>query len=115
LDADGIPDWWEEQHFGGSTNANPNAVCSNRVNTVIQAYVAGLNPTNSSARFGITQNPRNVVQWSAVSGRVYAVYWATNLLAGFQCLESNIPWTRGNFTNPTAVPCGYYKIDVRLE
>ncbi len=113
-DGNGLPDWWELQHFGG-TGVNPNAVCSNGINTVIQAYVAGLNPTNSSARFGITNHAQNLIQWSAVSGRVYNVYWTTNLMNGFQCSESNIPWTRTSFTNPAVVPCGYYKIDVRLE
>jgi hypothetical protein len=113
----GIPDSWELQYFGGTTNANPNAICSNGFNTVREAYLAGLNPNDKDARFGITEHKpsQNMVRWGAVSGRVYNVYWTTNLLSGFQCLESNIPWTRGSFTNPADVPCGYYKIDVRLE
>ncbi|MCU0858416.1 MAG: hypothetical protein MUC65_08460, partial [Pontiellaceae bacterium] len=56
-----------------------------------------------------------VLGWNAVSGRVYSVYWTSNLLNSFQCLESNIPWTRGSFTNQTSVPCGYYKLGVQLE
>lgn len=113
-DADGIPDWWEAQHFGGSTNANPNALCSNGVNTLIQAYVAGLNPTNSSARFGITNHTRNLIQWNAVSGRVYNVYWTTNLMNGFQTLQTN--YTGGAITDSTHSAAGkcFYKIDVRL-
>jgi hypothetical protein len=113
-DKDGIPNWWESQYSGGPTSANPNAICSNGINTLLQAYIAGLDPTNSSARFDVTQNPRNVVQWNAVSGRIYSVYFSTNLMAGFQPLETNIPWTRGSFTNPATDPQGFYKIDVRL-
>jgi hypothetical protein len=115
-DADGIPDSWALQYFGGTTNANPDAVCSNGINTVREAYIAGLDPTNSQSalRASVPSNGRDV-GWDAVSGRVYSVYWTTNLLNGFQCLESNIPWTRSGFTNPAAVPCGYYKIDVRME
>ena len=113
---DGLPDWWQIQHFGmDNPNAGPNTVCSNRNNTVLQAYIAGLNPTNSIARFGINQRTKNVMEWNAVSGRVYNVYWTTNLMNGFQPLETNIPWTRGSFTNSTVAPRGFYKIDVRLE
>jgi PKD repeat protein len=46
-DDDGLPDEWENQYFGGSTNANPHALAANGVNTILEAYVAGLNPTNS--------------------------------------------------------------------
>ncbi len=80
-----------------------------------EEYIAGTNPSNSASSFRVTENSRNVLGWNAVSGRVYSVYWTTNLLTGFQCLESNIPWTQGSFTNSTDVPCGYYKIGVRLE
>lgn len=113
---DGLPDWWQIQYFGmNNSNAGPNTVCSNRINTVRQAYIAGLNPTNSSARFGINQRTKNVMEWNAVSGRVYNVYWTTNLMNGFQPLGANILWPQSSFTNSTVAPRGFYKIDVRLE
>ena len=113
-DADGIPDWWEQQYFGGSTNANPNAACSNKINTVLQAYIAGINPTDPSARFKITNNVKNILQWNAVTGRVYSVYWSTNLMNGFQTLQTN--YTGGAITDSTHSAAGkcFYKIDVRL-
>jgi hypothetical protein len=119
-DTDGIPAAWEVQYFGGITNANPNAVCANGINTVREAYIAGLNPNDPQSRLLISDfrslTAGKTLGWNAVSGRVYSVYWTTNLLSGFhQCLESNIPWTRSSFTNSTAVPRGFYKIDVRLE
>jgi hypothetical protein len=115
----GIPDSWEQQYFGCATNANPNAICSNGINTIRQAYIAGLNPNDPQSRLLISDfrslTDENVLGWNAASGRVYSVYWTTNLMTGFQCLESNIPWTRSSFTNPAVVPQGFYKIDVRLE
>jgi hypothetical protein len=113
-DADGIPDIWEQQYFGGSTNANPRATCSNGINTVRQAYIAGLDPNDPNAALLSSILPSRALQWSAVSGRVYSVYFSTNLLTAFQCLESNIPWTRACFTNPATDPQGFYKIDVKL-
>ena len=84
-----------------------------------QEYIAGTDPTNAQSRLLISDfrssNAGKVLGWNAVSGRVYSVHWATNLMSGFQCLESNIPWTRTSFTNSTAVPRGFYKIDVRLD
>jgi hypothetical protein len=114
-DDDGIPDWWEQKYFGGFTNANPTGICSNGMNTVFEAYIAGLDPNDPQSAFMTSILSGRILQWSAISGRVYSVYWTTNLLNDFQCLESNLPWTCGSFTNSSAVPCGYYKIDVRLE
>ena len=115
-DGDGIPDAWEQQHFGGATNANPNAVASNRINTLLQAYIAGLDPTNSQSALRVSGPNNNVIGWNTTaSGRVYSVYWTTNLMNGFQCLESNIPWTRTSLTNQVAVPRGYFKVNVQLQ
>ena len=117
LDDDGLPDEWEEYYFSSTTNANPNALCSNGVNTVLEAYVAGLDPTSPNSLFlaSITDAPFSCVSWNAVSGRVYSIEWTTNLLDGFQPLETNIPWTQGSYTNQTPLPREYYKIEVRLE
>jgi len=115
LDDDGLPDQWEEDYFGGATNANPDATCSNGVNTVRQAYIAGFDPNNADSLFLTSIFSDRVLQWSCVSGRVYSVWWTTNLLDGFQPLETNIPWTQSCFTNPEAFPCSYYRIDVQLE
>ena len=77
-------------------------------------YIAGTNPTNPASYFRMMQRTRDVVSWDAVSGRVYSVYWMTNLLSGFQCLESNISWPRNAFTNSLNSSVGFYKIDVRI-
>lgn len=114
-DQDGLPDSWEEEHFGGATNANPGAICSNSVNTVFQAYIAGLNPNDPNAEFLTSIQPRQIIQWPCISGRVYSVWWTTNLLESFQPLETNIPWTQGSYTNLDAPPCSYYKIKVQIE
>lgn len=46
-DYDGLPNTWELQYFGGPTNANPDTICSNGINTVREAYITGLNPSGS--------------------------------------------------------------------
>jgi hypothetical protein len=117
-DNDGINDDWERQYGG---NQNPDATCSNGVNTILQAYVAGLDPKNPQSRFQMAaeKSPasENILRWNATSGRVYSVYYSTNLLNGFQPLATNIPWTAGAFTDTVhnAQSQGYYKIDVELK
>jgi len=118
-DGDGLPDWWEEQYYGGATNANPDALCSNGVDTVMDAYVAGFSPTNPTARFVITDlqsDASNALYWDGVSGRVYTIYWSSNLLDGFQSLESNVPWTSDTFTDTQHQSdiSGFYKLDVQI-
>ena len=115
-DNDRIDDDWEILHFGG--NGTPGFICSNGVNTLLEAYIAGLDPNDPDAAFltSIHRVPTEaVLVWNAISGRVYSVYWSTNLLSGFQSLETNIPWTRASFTNHSVFPCGYYRINVQME
>lgn len=120
-DSDGIPDWWETQYFGGATNANPSATASNGVNTVLEAYIAGISPVDPSARFLISDlrplASESILQWQNASGRVYTVYWTSNLLNSFQPLEAGIPWTANTFTDSlhSAENQGFYKIEVELE
>ncbi len=111
-DNDGLPDEWETQ-FGG--DLDPTALCANGINTVREAYIAGLNPTNATSRLILNPVSGNALHWSAISGRVYSIWWTTNLLENFQPLETDIPWPQGGYTNPNPSPCDYYKIKVELE
>ena len=117
-DADGLPDEWEQQYFGG--DQSPDAIASNGVNTMLEAYIVGLDPTDPDSMFVLTdlipENDENRMHWTSVSGRVYSVYFSTNLLDGFQSLETNIPWSAGFFsdTNHTENDQMFYKIGVEL-
>ncbi len=112
-DSDGLPDNWEALYYG-ALSPQPTDISSNGVNTVIEAYVAGLNPTNPASFF--TLEALEPLQWNAVSGRVYTIYWTTNLVDGF-----GAPWktniTTGVFTDTThtAENEGFYKIEVQIE
>ena len=121
-DADGLPNWWELQYFGGVTNASPSDLSSNGINTIEETYIAGINPTNPAASFMLSNlqalSSESVLEWAGVSGRVYTVYWTSNLLSGFgSALTSGLPWTSGAFTDSThsAEQKGFYKIEVEIE
>lgn len=114
-DQDGLPNSWEELYFGGVTNANPDAICSNGCNTVYQAYVSGMNPNDRKSTFLISISPDRTLHWPCIPGRAYSVYYATNLLADFQPLATNIPWMSGGSTNKSDSAIGFFKIGVQLE
>lgn len=116
IDSDGMPNDWETLYFGGPTNAlamaNPDFDTYNN----LQEYIAGLNPTNSDG-FGPSNfmvGASNAFEWNAASGRVYSVYWSSNLLDGFSILQSNL--TSGAYTDSThsAEAQGFYKLEVQL-
>jgi PKD repeat protein/peptidoglycan/xylan/chitin deacetylase (PgdA/CDA1 family) len=113
-DNDGIPNDWETRHFGGNTNAHPNAMAANGVNTLIETYIAGLDPTNPASVFTVS-NSWNSLRWNAASGRVYSVYRSTNLLNGFQPLETNIVWPQNSWTGQVnGLQADFYKVKVEL-
>ena len=117
-DDDGLPNEWEDTYFGGWTNANPAATASNGVNTILDTYIAGIDPTDPDAIFELSGLQENVLFWSGVSGRVYTVYWTSNLVSGFgSALTNGLPWTSTAFTDAThnVENQGFYKIEVELE
>jgi len=114
---------WLVDYFS-TTSVDDSALSSNGVNTIREAYIAGLNPTNPAGLFAISgvgaQSGSMVLSWNSVSGRFYNVYWSSNLLGGagsFQLLYSNIPWNAGSVTDTvhSAQDKGFYRIDVQLE
>lgn len=79
-----------------------------------QEYIAGTNPTNAQSRFVFSNSvDRTRVNWSSVSGRVYEVYWTSNLLSSFTPLQTNIVWPQSVYTNAAQGGTGFYKMKVR--
>jgi hypothetical protein len=111
----GIPDAWEQHHYG-TNSVNPSALAANGMNTIYETYIAGLNPTNAQSIFAVS-NDWNTLRWNATSGRVYSIYGTTNLLNGFQPLETNIAWPQNSWTDAVhgAQGGGFYRIKVQMS
>jgi hypothetical protein len=59
-------------------------------------------------------NQSQMMNWSSVSGRVYDVYWTTNLMSSFVPLQTNIAWPQSVYTSPVpGTGAGFYKLNVR--
>jgi len=111
--------WLLDRGYDVSTSEA--TLAANGINTLNEVYIAGLNPTNAASRFELQtpgwQSLDPVLQWSGVSGRLYSVYWSSNLLGGFELIHSNIPWNAGSYTDSVhrASPNNFYRIGVQIE
>jgi hypothetical protein len=114
VDDDGLPDEWELLYFEGATAADPDALAANGVNTVFEAYIAGIDPTDSAALFNAELTDECVVRWTAVPDRAYSVQGSMNLLNGFRPLETNILWPQSSWTGTFERVRSFYKVDVQL-
>lgn len=107
----GIPDWWEQRYFGGTTNA-PSGIVTNGM-TCEQMYIAGLEPDVTNDALTLAQTDRKRFNWNRKTGRRYDIYWASNLTSGFTFIQTA---TGSEFqdtaTNRTERPAGFYKIKV---
>jgi len=125
LDSDGddMPDLWELSYGLNPTNAldatqNLDADLANNRDE----YLAGTNPTNAHSYLGISlvkaEDVGAVVEWNAVSNRLYKVLWTSSLSIPFEPLEpANIEWPIQTYTDTThrIESSGFYKIEVDFE
>ncbi|MBM3859157.1 MAG: hypothetical protein FJ395_05855 [Verrucomicrobia bacterium] len=120
--ANGLPDWWEDYHFGGPTAADANADSDGDGLLNRQEYIAGTNPRLALSRFAITTLQLSPEGWEitflAVSGKVYRVEYNSHLSRtnGWQILLDNFQATNSiiQILDPTAnnEPSRFYRLRV---
>jgi len=111
-DADGLPNAWETQYFGGFTNAIASGDADGDGADNLTEYVSGYDPTNPASVF-------QVLEFDAPSsGNASFVLWSDDLIySPFVVLGANLPYTQNSFTDAVerTDPKNYYRVDVRLE
>lgn len=113
-----VPHWWLAANgYPGDFENAAVSIGSNGV-PVWQSYIAGLVPSNPASRLLLSldlQADRAILNWSAVSGRVYTLWTATNPVGVFSVLPgaSNLPPATATFTNPVFHPNQFYKLEVK--
>ncbi|MDF7798363.1 choice-of-anchor Q domain-containing protein [Pontiellaceae bacterium B1224] len=118
-DGDGMPDEWERTYFG--YNALPSENNDNDAAPNGDEYIAGTNPTNAASFFAVTNAVPSaegfVVQWDAVEGRSYSVWWSDALTNDFQRLETDLPYPINSFTDTVhnTEDASFYQLEVELE
>ena len=82
VDGDGLPNDWEATHFGSETSGNPSTLASNGINTVLECYIADLDPNATGSLFEVTSATLAagglVMSFPASTGRYYQLLYATN-------------------------------------
>jgi hypothetical protein len=127
--ADGLPDWWASLYFGGSTNANPDAMAANGMHTVREAFVAGIDPTRTDAGLpgpwlvppaesSAAPGPQWVIPDTLID-RIYGLYGTTNLLLPpslWPLIASERYGTGGDlgFTITNEVPAQFIRTRIRM-
>jgi hypothetical protein len=124
LDADGMPDQWEGLYFANIRAVLPGQDDDADGYNNYDEYISGSDPLIRESVFRIeasslseTGTTYRVLRWPSIPGRVYSVYWSSNLMNGFQVLKDNAPWVENVFTDAVhrVGDKGFYRIKVHLE
>ena len=91
-DVDGVPiSWLDEFGYDPATVDVNTEMAANGINTLREAYIAGLNPTNSASVFEAQESDMSndgfLLRWSSATNRWYHVHRSTNLMEGMQGFE----------------------------
>jgi PKD repeat protein len=113
MDGNGYLDSWEREYFGGHVDADANADGDSQSNG--EEYVSGTDPTNAASYFNSSVSVDGssfVIKWTAVTGRVYNVYWTPSLFEEFEPLEIGIQYPVNSYTDlvHSAESSGYYRV-----
>jgi hypothetical protein len=84
-DGDGIPAYWETEHFGGPTNANPSIDNDFDGKSNLDEYITMTNPHDDHSLFeieGVFSNGVPGLSFPAYYARSYTLSYTTNLVEG---------------------------------
>lgn len=117
-DGDGIPDYWEDDHFGGPTNATAWEDFDHDGFPTLDEYFANTDPKDSNAFLrivGMTSSAPCRLSFTGSPERVYNVYYTTNLLRGsWSDLGVSLPGEGGlvTVTDSNGGPFRVYRVRV---
>ena len=98
-DGDGMPDAWETDNFGTTTNEAAGDVDTDGYSN-LDEYIAGTQPANSNSFLkvtGVANSPGTQVSFFGATGRLYRLDFSDDLLnpAGWSEFTNSIPGTNG--------------------
>jgi len=122
-DGDGLPDVWEEEYFGGPTNAEAQSDADGDGMTNLSEFIAGTNPLDSQSRLEcqliIEPGGGVLVRFGTVTGRRYRVEYKDDLAATatWEPLMDDIEGdgTVKNVPDLLATGQRFYRVKVRKE
>ncbi len=128
-DGDGIPDWWEQQFFGGATNATGSADQDGDGASNASEYLAGTHPGDANDVFEVVQTAQStgITLWIPTeTQRQYRIWYANHsvMSTNWQAVPTpisgtggTVSWTdngSGTTPHPNQITNRFYKIDVQM-
>jgi len=119
-DADGLPDVWEQTHFGNPTHAVASADADGDGQSNLHEYLAGTEPLNAASALRVTGSAFAsgfILDWPGVPGKTYQVQFCDALGSGWTDLPG-ARYTAGAgqtslvHTDTTAVASRFYRVRV---
>jgi len=121
-DDDLMPNTWENQYFGGNTNATTTDDSDNDGFDNLSEFISFTDPTNGASYFRvetIASATNSLVTVQSVTGRNYRIDFIGNLLDGtsWTNLQSGLPGTGGplTITDTNADVIRNYRIGVQMQ
>ena len=121
VDADQMDDSWEIQYFGATNavNGGPLENFDGDALNNLEEFIAGVNPADAASVFAFTDAQADpggfTIQWPAVEGRIYDIFWTDSLMNPPQFVTS-VQWPFAQYTDTESDQRdgGFYILKVRL-
>lgn len=123
-DGDGMPDDYENTYFSSPTGGNPDADDDDDGMSNLAEYVAGTHPGQGTSVLAFDPYATNqtatanlIFRWPSVTGRVYAIWRATNVAGPYTQhignLSANAPTNAVTNAAPSGLGTFFYGIGVQ--
>jgi hypothetical protein len=112
IDGDGLPDAWEVTYFNNVGVAVPAEDADQDGLDTQEEYIAGTSPVDPSSVFKIGQT-EGQFDFFAQSGRIYTVWFATNLVDGAWQNVTNFLGSGSIYSMPLGTQPGFYRAEVQ--
>jgi hypothetical protein len=125
-DGDGMPDDYENTYFGGATSGDPAADDDDDGMSNLAEYVAGTHPGQGTSVLAFDSLATNqtatanlIFRWPSVSGRVYAIWRATNAMGPYTQhiggITADTPTNTVTNAAPTGLGTYFFGLKVEME